>query len=169
MNTQHWTLLEKVKSYLNSKSPQGVLGFKKVLTAANENKADLVVITFTHEHPEALEKVDDKFQFNTALLGTINRYEIEEILDLSYDNTDRFADFVHSQLLTMTTELIKYWIANCFNEAKKEQSTTAKFYFKDNHDDMEIFDLNAFKTLYEQSEFETFMKNNQMNQMQLLQ
>jgi len=67
----------------------------------------------------------------------------------------------------LVSELIKGWLAACFHKAQQTPTTT-KFYFKEMHDQLEIFELNTCQKWYEQAEFELFVKNNQANQMHLL-
>lgn len=167
MNPKYWKLLEKVKHYLASKRNVGIEGMKRLLPKITSNDVELVVITFTYERLEVYVKKNNQFELNHDLSDSLNRYEIEDIIDIDYNCDDNFESFQFTQVITMTSELIKYWIADCYQTALNDDIST-KVYFKEQHDQMEIFELNSYQTFYEKTAFETFVKNNQSRQILLL-
>lgn len=169
MHPEHWILIEKVKEYLDSKKMIGTEGMKKLLPIITSNDVELVVITFTYETLEVYIKRNNQFELNRDLSNSLNRYEIEDITDFEYDCENKFESFQSTQIMIITAELIKYWITDCYQIACENRTIHTKVYFKEQHDQMEIFELNTCQTFYEKIEFETFVKNNQSRQILLLQ
>lgn len=61
------------------------------------------------------------------------------------------------------------WLVNCFASANKKQDTPdIKYYFKNNHDSLEILELNNCMRKFEKTEFDQYIKNNKGNVMNLL-
>ena len=132
------------------------------------SKAELGVIIFTYEHPEVVLKQAGQFERNIDLVGTINRYEMEELWNLDYDDENPFEDFAFTQLGEMVSELIKAWFVDCFQQAQEKQSIEVSLYYKEMHDQMEILELNTLEIWWEKNEFETYAKNNRARQIEPL-
>ncbi|MEO1714582.1 MAG: hypothetical protein AAFU60_14720 [Bacteroidota bacterium] len=93
MHEETWEKLGKVRTYLQDKKETGVERMTQLLSNLQASKAEFAVIIFTYENPEVVIKQEGGFERNIDLLGTINRYEIEELWNLEYDDQDPFQDF----------------------------------------------------------------------------
>ena len=169
MTSEYWTLIEQVKTYLDAKKTVGVEGMKKLLTTIAANNIELVVITFTYETLEIYLKKNNQFELNHDLADTLNRYKIEAITEFDYNCNDEFEAFQADQIYTITSELIKSWLVECYQIARGHRTIKTKIYFKEQYDQMEIFELNSCQTFYEKTEFNVFVKNNQTRLIPLLQ
>ena len=168
MHQEAWEKLEKVRTYLQDKREIGVERMTQLLSNLQASKAELAVIIFTYEHPEVVIKQEGRFERNIDLLGTINRYEMEELWNLEYDAQDPFQDFAFTQLGEMVSECIKTWFVDCFQQAQAQSPIEVSLYYKEMHDQMEILELNTLETWWEKNEFETYVKNNRARQIELL-
>ena len=169
MTSEYWTLIEQVKTYLDTKETVGVEGMKKLLTTIAANNIELIVITFTYETLEIYLKKNNQFELNHDLADTLNRYKIEAITEFDYNCDDEFETFQSDQIYTITSELIKSWLVECYQIARDHRTIKTKIYFKEQYDQMEIFELNSCQTFYEKTEFDRFVKNNQTRLISLLQ
>lgn len=169
MYSEHWNLIEKVNGYLNSQKEIGIKGMTDLLSKITSNEVDLVVITFTYERLEIYIKQNNQFALHHDLSDALNRYEIEDMTDFDYNCENDFEAFQSDQVHTITSELIKSWLVECYQIARDNRKIKTKIYFKEQHDQMEIFELNSCQTFYEKTVFETFVKNNQPRQILLLQ
>ncbi|MFK8104524.1 MAG: hypothetical protein AB8G15_18515 [Saprospiraceae bacterium] len=168
MNHQQWEKLSQVNNYLITKKEAGVQAFQQLIQRAEKETATWVTISFTHEFLEAYAKVGEQIELYQALAPTLNNYEIDDLLHYEYDHENRFQSYQYTSLTETAVKLIETWIVACFAEASQLQATQIPFYFKYNHDDLAILALQTCRSLFEQSEFETYIKNNRKNQIELL-
>ncbi len=168
MNRQYWEKLTKVNTYLAAKKEAGVQAFQQLIQRAERETATWVTISFTHEFLEAYAKVGVKIELYQALMPTLNNYEIDDLLHCEYDDENVFQRYQYTALTEAAVKLVENWIVACFAEASQLQTTAIPFYFKYNHDDLEVLALQTCRTLFERSEFETYVKNNRQNQIELL-
>ena len=165
MDSKYWQYIDRIRTYLDSKKPAGIEGMKKLFGQISTEVIDFIVIAFTYENLEVYIKKGDKWQLNNDLSNSLNRYEIEDITDFECKND--YEDFQSYQIISIRSELIKSWVVDCFYSAGGTGINT-KFYFKEQHDQMEILALNTLEDFYEASEFETFIKNGQHRLLQLI-
>ena len=165
MDSKYWQYIERVKTYLDAKKPAGIEGMKRIFTQISTEDIDFIAIAFTYEKLEVYIKKGDKWRLNNDLFDSLNRYEIEDITDFECKND--YEDFLSYQIISIRSELIKSWIVDCFYSAGGASIST-KFYFKEQHDQMEILELNTLEDFYEATEFDNFIKNGQHRQLQLL-
>ena len=165
MDSKYWTYIEKVKAYLDSKKAVGIEGMKRLFTQKLLEDADFVVITFTYEKLEVFVQKEGHWQINQDLSESLNRYEIEDITNVECEN--EYEDFQFSQITSITSELIKSWIVDCFYSGGGAAITT-KCYFKEQHDQLEILELNTLESFYEETELKTFINNSQHRQIRLI-
>lgn len=168
MNPENWSRLESVQRYLQSRKEAGINACKALMQQLDKDECKLAVITFTYEHLEVLGKKGDGYMLYDSLANTINRYELEELIDYDYNDENKLEEFLYDELSNLKDKLIKLWIVTCVDESEILKNRKLELYFKDNHDDLEVLELHTCETKFEASEFETYVSNNKRNIINLI-
>jgi len=168
MNTSNWKRLEKVNKYLESKRESGVKGFKQLIKGLEADSATMAVVTFTYENIEVYGKVDGNFNLFNSLFDTLNNYDMDDITSYDYNDQDVLDDYKYSRSNNFASKLTEFWIMECFYAAIQDTPTDIPFYYKSNHDDLEVLDMKSGSTLFEKSEFQMYIDNNLTNTIELL-
>lgn len=163
--------LTALNAYLEERKDKGREAFKSLFRQAEEEKAELLVLSFTYENIEVYAKVTGNFKLYQHFFSVLSQAEMDEITQATYDDADVYEDFIYWQFYELAGEFVKLWLVSCFAEARKSYDSfddTIKYYYKENHDSMEILGLNDCSRKLEESEFSTYVKNNQRNLITLL-
>lgn len=153
-----------IENYLQENKKKGVKAFKTLIEKANSVTIEFVLLTFTHQNIEAYLKSNQKFDLDESFFGVLSKSKLDKLSDYQYDQESQFEDYEYWKFQEFMTDLIEIWLLSCYQSAIKTHDTNSiKYYFKQNHDSLEILELNSCEEKFEKTEFECYTKNNRMN------
>lgn len=160
--------LIEVKNYLSQNENRGVEAFKSLFEKSNKESAEFVVLSFTYENIEAYLKINNNFELGEDMFGVLSQSQLDKLSGYKYNDENLFEDYEYWKFQELVWSLIEVWIVNCYEIANGKYENNVKFYFKQNHDSLEILELNNCNIKFEKSEFDIYIQNNKRNTLELL-